>query len=51
MFDDNGDGKINKEEAYVATKSIMRKAGDFMGGDDEKSSAKVGAVCPPDEED
>ena len=43
MFDDNNDGEIAKNEAFLATKTIMSKAGGFMGGDD-----RVGAACPPD---
>ena len=48
MFDDNGDGKIGKGEAYKATKEMMSKATEFLGED--KSSGKVGgAVCPDDD--
>ena len=51
MFDDNGDGKIGKKEAYAATKELMSQAGNLLG--DEKSSNKVGGALPPpdDEED
>ena len=50
MFDDNGDGKIAKEEAYKATKEIMSTAGGFLGGE-EKSSGKVGGALPPPDDD
>ena len=50
MFDDNGDGKIAKDEAYKATKEIMSKAGDFIGSE-EKSSSKVGGALPPSDDE